>query len=217
MKILIIDDEEDIIYTFKSIAELEDWQVDGASEPETGIKKFRNKEYDMILLDYHMPDLNGLEVLRIIRKADPSIPVIVLTIDERYELAEKLLEAGANDYAVKPIKAADLISRIKVHFNSQDKANSSQREDELLEEYYQLLPEDLPKGLSITTCKKVIAALAERQEFMTINDLADTTQFAYQTVHRYLRYMEKHNLIEIKNIYGKQGRPTRKYRLSSSL
>src|SRR5690625_7306692 len=70
---------------------------------------------DLVLLDYHMPDWDGMHTTEEIRKISKSVPIIILTVDERQEIADSFLEAGATDFALKPIRAPDLISRIRIH------------------------------------------------------------------------------------------------------
>src|SRR5690625_3601197 len=70
---------------------------------------------DLVLLDYHMPDWDGMHTTEEIRKINKNVPIIILTVDERQEIADSFLEAGATDFALKPIRAPDLISRISIH------------------------------------------------------------------------------------------------------
>ena len=62
-----------------------------------------------------MPDWDGLTTVKRIRQLDNAISILVLTVDERQEIAEKFIAAGATDFAVKPIRSPDLISRIKMN------------------------------------------------------------------------------------------------------
>lgn len=203
INILAIDDDPGILYTFKAMAELESWKVKGITDPVEGIKFAVNEDFDIILLDYHMPDVNGIEVLKKIREKDEVIPIIILTIDERYEISKMFLEAGANDYALKPIKTADLISRIKAHLNKNIQSSNVADFDK----------KSLPKGLSMTTLKKIYAKMREKKEFITLEKISDETEISYQTVHRYLDFLEKEGFVSVEMEYGNVGRPTKKFKL----
>lgn len=115
-RILAVDDDEGILYTLRAIAEVAGWEATTASKPGDVLGLLdAGARFDVIVVDYHMPDMDGVALVRAIRQRDPSVPVVVLTVDERLALAERFREAGADDFAVKPIKAADFISRIRVH------------------------------------------------------------------------------------------------------
>jgi len=202
VNILAIDDEPEIIYTFKAVAELENWNVDGINDPQKAIEIAQKNSYDIILLDYHMPVLNGLSLLKKLRNSGIHIPIIILTIDERYTIAQKFLNAGADDYALKPIKAADLISRIKAHL----KSNIIESEISKLEDLI------LPKGLSSQTLERIYKIIEKQNEFLTIEEISNLTNFAYQTTHRYLDFLEKEDYVVAKLQYGKIGRPTKRYK-----
>ena len=110
--ILAIDDNRDILYTLEQICRFQGWNpllAGGYEEAQQLIKKER---IDLILVDYHMPGMDGISVVREIRKKLPRTPIIVLTIEEEEQIMSRFMEAGADDYSVKPIKAIDLISSI---------------------------------------------------------------------------------------------------------
>lgn len=203
INILAIDDDPGIIYTFKAVAKLEDWDVTGVNDPQKGIEYAINGKYDVVLLDYHMPDMNGFEVLKEIREEDTNVIIIILTIDERYKVSQKFLEMGADDYAVKPIRAADLISRIKAHLNKNNEVHALSNITET----------SLPKGLSFTTLKKIYVKLKEAKNYLTLEEISSLTGISYQTVHRYLDFFEKQGVVAVEMKYGSVGRPTKKYKI----
>jgi len=115
-RILAVDDDEGILYTLRAIAEVAGWEATTASKPKDALGLLdAGARFDVVVVDYHMPDMDGVALVRAIRQRDPLVPVVVLTVDERLALAERFREAGADDFAVKPVKAADFISRIRVH------------------------------------------------------------------------------------------------------
>ena len=114
-KILIIDDDADIRFTVREICKLRKWRTLEAACYEEAAPLLERERPDLILMDYHMPGLGGVRAIQEIRRTNYSIPIIVLTIEEREAIVNRFFEAGADDYSVKPIKALDLVARINTH------------------------------------------------------------------------------------------------------
>lgn len=208
VNILAIDDDDGILFTLKAIGKTGGWHVDGMSDSVLALEQLRgDHNYDLVLLDYHMPRMNGLQLLQNIREDDPDLPVLVLTVDEDLRTAEMFLDEGATDFALKPIKAADLIARIRLHLRL---ARAEQRLDQ------PSITEDLPKGIQRQTLSEIVRAVQQSDEFMTQRQLADQTGFAYQTVCRYVSYLEELGPIDVKLDYGKMGRPRKTIRWRKS-
>jgi DNA-binding response OmpR family regulator len=112
-KILICEDEENIISFLQKELEYENFEVITATNGEEATKKF-TPEISLVLMDIMLPKKNGLECLREIRKTS-NVPVIMLTA--RKEVYDKVafLTAGADDYVTKPFETMELIARIKRH------------------------------------------------------------------------------------------------------
>lgn len=202
--IVIIDDEEDILYTIKEICTYGGWQAVTASSGKKGYELCKKYKPNLVLVDYHMPDWDGLYTVKKIRQLDDAISILVLTVDERQEIAEKFIDAGATDFAIKPIKSPDLISRIKINL----RINEIQRK--YLEEKKQVYIE---KGISPATLGIICEYLKEHKEGLTIQDITIGLNLAYQTVHRYIQYLLEEKEVEIVPIYGQLGRPKNKYKL----
>ncbi len=218
-KILIIDDNPDIRFTFQEICIFGNWEPILASDGRQGIQYYISEQPDLILIDYHMPDMNGLQTLNIIRKMDPHIPVMILTVDERQKIADQLMEAGANDFALKPIKAIDMISRINVHLEMADikKKNIETTEKDLVPSVKSTMNYELmrlvKKGISKNTLSVIIDYLKKQNQALTIEEVSEGTGVSYPTVHRYLNHLVDRNIIEIRVDYGKVGRPKNQYYL----
>ncbi len=110
-KILIIDDDIKLNFRLKKYLGSFDFDVITSTNPHVGIKKNQNEKPDLIILDYMMPELNGFEVLKVIRKQS-NVPVIMLTA--RGDVTDKIigLELGADDYLSKPFEPRELVARI---------------------------------------------------------------------------------------------------------
>ena len=200
MKVLVIDDSKDILFAISAICEYQGWESIAAKDAELGMELFRRYKPDIVLVDYHMPGINGVEAVRMLRRIDRRVPVIVLTVEEKPEIAEEFMKAGASDYALKPIKALDLISRMKVHLRLKQGYGSVHEKGE-----------DMKKGISKDTLDIISEYLNRQVKHVTIKEISMETGLAYQTVHRYMQYLIDCGKAEVKLYYGRQGRPQNRY------
>ena len=112
-KILIVEDETKISRFLELELEHEGYQVELAYDGRTGYEKAMSKGFDLIILDLMLPQLNGIEVCRRIRK-ESAVPIIVLTAKD--DISDKVvgLDVGADDYMTKPFAIEELLARIRV-------------------------------------------------------------------------------------------------------
>ncbi len=118
--ILIIDDEKAIRKTLSEILSYEGYKIEEASDGEEGLKKFKDKAYDVVLCDIKMPKLDGLEFLDKAREANPDVPVIMISGHGTIETAVEAVKKGAYDYISKPPDLNRLLITIR---NAKDKTN----------------------------------------------------------------------------------------------
>lgn len=111
-KILVVDDEERMVRFIRLNLEHDGYIVVEAFNGKDALEKLRNSTPDLILLDVMLPDLDGFEVLRMVREIT-SIPVIMLTAKGEEDDRVRGLELGADDYITKPFSPRELVSRIK--------------------------------------------------------------------------------------------------------
>ncbi len=119
-KVLIVDDEELIRITIKKILKEENYNVDTAEKGQVAIKKFLENSYDLVLLDINLPDINGLEVLKELKKIDPDILVIIITGYASIEDAVQAIKSGAYDYIEKPLKKNTIKLIVKLAVETQN-------------------------------------------------------------------------------------------------
>jgi DNA-binding response OmpR family regulator len=114
MKILIVEDEPSLNLLLAQALRSENYIIDSARDGEEGSFLARTNSYDLIIMDYMLPKINGLEVIKEIRAEKISTPIIMLTV--RSEIDDKVivLGSGADDYLTKPFSMAELSARIKV-------------------------------------------------------------------------------------------------------
>ncbi len=113
-KILLVEDEKQMAMFIEMELNHEGYKVDIAYDGREGLNMAGEKEYDLILLDIMIPELNGIEVCRRIRQFS-QIPIIMLTA--KSDVSDKVLglDIGANDYITKPFAIEELLARIRVH------------------------------------------------------------------------------------------------------
>ena len=114
-KILIIEDEEDLVKGLKLNLADEVYEVDWATDGVEGLRKALEERPDLIILDIMLPKMNGLDICRELRQKNINIPIIMLTA--KGEEIDKVLglEIGADDYMTKPFSIRELLARIKAH------------------------------------------------------------------------------------------------------
>lgn len=112
-RILVIDDDVNITNTLKRGLAYEGFAVDAANSSRHGLTLAREHPPDLVILDIMLPDLDGFEVLKRLREADPGIPILMLTGRDGPDDQVKGLEQGADDYVVKPFVFETLAARVK--------------------------------------------------------------------------------------------------------
>ncbi len=113
-RILVIDDDPAVTSLLKRGLSYEGFAVELAESGETGLALARDRPPDVVILDIMMPRLNGLDVLKRLRAADPRLPVLFLTAKDAPADQVQGLEAGADDYVVKPFTFEVLLARVRV-------------------------------------------------------------------------------------------------------
>ena len=114
MRILIAEDEKDLNRLIVSKLEAEHYSVDRCFDGEEALSYLTSAEYDLAILDIMMPKLDGLTLLRTLRKNGIGCPVLLLTARDSIEDRVTGLDSGANDYLVKPFAFEELLARVRV-------------------------------------------------------------------------------------------------------
>lgn len=190
-----LDDDESILCTLEAMAGTQGWTFMGTTRVEQCMEWARQESIEMVLLDYHMPGANGLDVLNRIKSIAPFLPVLILTVEQQPKIAEELLVAGADDFINKPIRLADFLSRINLH----RRLHFGRKNPE--------------KGISREKLQRVLAFLKSRGVPVGINEVSIECDMSYTTAHRYLDYLARSGFILSDEIprHGKLGRPTHSY------
>ena len=114
MRILIAEDERDLNQLIKKRLKEADYSVDSCYNGQEVFDYLLGAEYDALILDVMMPKMSGLEVLSRLRREKNSVPVLLLTAKDSIEDRVKGLDAGADDYLIKPFAFEELLARLRV-------------------------------------------------------------------------------------------------------
>lgn len=120
MHILIVEDEIGIMQFLQQGLEEEGYQITTASDGAKGYQLVQEHSFQLIILDWMLPKMTGLELCKAIRNQDKKTPILFLTAKDTIQETIEGLQAGANDYIKKPFSFEELVERIKVHFRNLD-------------------------------------------------------------------------------------------------
>lgn len=117
--ILIVEDEEGIVQFLTQGLEEEGYQISSTNNGKSGLELFQNEKFDLVLLDWMLPKMTGVEVCKAIRLQNTKVPIIFLTAKDTVQETVEGLKSGANDYIKKPFSFDELVERIKVQLRDQ--------------------------------------------------------------------------------------------------
>jgi len=127
-RILIIEDEENIARVLQLELQFEGYEAEMAHTGTDGLLKYREQQWDLILLDIMLPEMSGMDVLKRIRATESQTPVIMLTAKNEVEDKVKGLDLGANDYVTKPFEIEELLARIRSALRFSQKGSNQQEQ-----------------------------------------------------------------------------------------
>ena len=126
-KILIVEDEEAIADLEKDYLELSGFQVEVATDGETGLKRAMEGEFDLYILDLMLPGVDGFDICRQIRN-EKNTPIIMVSAKKDDIDKIRGLGLGADDYMTKPFSPSELVARVKAHLARYDRLTGSAME-----------------------------------------------------------------------------------------
>ena len=113
MRILVVEDDHKIAGAIKKGLEQESFAVDISYDGKDGLGRVSTIEYDLIILDRMLPEVDGIQICRAIRDKDNNTPILILTAKDKISDRVEGLNAGADDYLVKPFAFEELLARIR--------------------------------------------------------------------------------------------------------
>lgn len=125
MRLLLAEDEKSLSHALVTILEKSHYSVDAVYDGQEALEYLESEAYDGLILDIMMPKVDGITVLKSIRKQGNKIPVLILSAKSEIEDKVDGLDAGANDYLAKPFDARELLARIRVITRVNTESNDS--------------------------------------------------------------------------------------------
>ena len=169
---------------------------------------------DLVLLDIHLPDINGLDLMHQLREVAPELDVLVISAAREVDTVRKALRGGIVHYLIKPFSQTDLQERLEHYRSAYHGLDASKdvAEQADVNKVFGLDRTDrpLPKGCSIETLKLVEAALKEADGDLSANEVAVQLGTSRVGARRYLEYLHDEGVLDVRLKYG-VGRPERRY------
>ncbi len=126
MRLLLAEDEQALSKALKAILERNNYSVDCAFDGQEALDYLEADNYDGAILDIMMPKVDGITVLKEIRRKGNSLPVLLLTAKSEVDAKVEGLDAGANDYLTKPFNSRELLARIRAMTRTQSAGQTAQ-------------------------------------------------------------------------------------------
>jgi len=173
---------------------------------------------DLMLLDVHLPDMSGLEVLRIARQEHPEVDVIVVSAERELDAVREAWQGGAMSYLVKPFEYSALAERLDHFRKARALLDTAEVDQGAIDQLFGVAGSagrpraELPKGLSRETADLVRRSLTA-DESVSATECAERVGISRVSARRYLEYLEQTGVAKVRLKYGRTGRPERLYRL----
>ena len=171
---------------------------------------------ELVLLDVHLPDISGLEVLQRLRAGGSTVAVVMVTAERDAEAVRSALHGGALQYLVKPFEFRDFAARLQRVQDSLTTLAEGSTDQASIDRAFggpPSAPATLPKGLSPESAKLVADALAEHGE-LSATDCGEAVGLSRVSARRYLEHFVDRGVAIVRLQYGTAGRPERRYRLA---
>jgi DNA-binding NtrC family response regulator len=112
VKVLIVDDEAEFATALAERLRLRNYDSQAVFNTKDALSIIKNNSYEVVLLDFEMPGMDGIEVLKIMKQTDPTLEVIMLTGGGKIKNMQEVMQIGAFDYLMKPVDLGELIIQI---------------------------------------------------------------------------------------------------------
>ncbi len=223
LRVLVVDDDFMVASVHERFVQhTEGFEVVGSAR--TGAEALELAERlrpDLVLLDVHLPDLSGLEVLARLRAAGSEAGVLMVTAERGAETVRQALHGGATAYLVKPFAHEDLAGRLRRVAAALSELRGGQADQDTIDRLFGTSapsaggPPPLPKGLSAETGQLVRAALRDGAE-LSAAEAGEQLGLSRVSARRYLEHFVATGDATVRLQYGGAGRPERRYRSSGS-
>ena len=123
-RLLIVDDDPELRHFLRTELEIEGYSCGEAASGQQALMQLRESRWDLLLLDWTLPDFSGVEICRRLRGSDDQTPVLMLTARDDVRERVEALDAGADDYLTKPFSIEELLARVRARLRNASKASS---------------------------------------------------------------------------------------------
>ena len=163
-KVLMVEDDLEITELLEQYLQSYSIETLSVSLPSVALEKLNNESFDLILLDLGLPQMDGLELCKILKKSYPNTPVIISTA--RADVSDKVIafELGADDYIAKPYDPRELVARIQAHIRRYQNFKENLEESEFKVDRVKMLIEHNGRALELTLAEfEIFALLLEKK------------------------------------------------------
>lgn len=210
MRVLIIEDDSMVAMIHKEYFNRKeiDFTLDHASSLKEAELYLESNIPDLVVLDNYLSDGKGVSLLSKLKK----YPVVMITAANDIQTVEAALSSGVVDYLVKPFTYERFSQAIDKVLNFKSLMSKEKVNQEMLDDYLSTTKEhedvdELPKGLSKITLKKIVENLLSRNEGFNTQQIADDLDISRITVRKYLNYMVNMSVLSEDAEYSTSGRP----------
>ena len=228
INVIIVEDDENAANIYKQFTNQMDHfnVIATVSSGTQALELLKVIQPQLLLLDVYLPDMNGIELLREIRKKYRGIDVIMITAANDTETVSEAIRGGAFGYLIKPIIIDKFISTL----NQYDVVQSQLHQNELVNQanidaifrtsnkqrsVTETQKDTYPKGIDKHTLKLVRSKIQNLAGSLSADELGQIVGISYSTMRRYLEYLVSLEEMEVEITYGSVGRPERKYKLTN--
>lgn len=218
MNVLIIEDDPMVEFIHRNYLEKLDLfqEIYSAATVQAAENLLADKAIDLILLDIHLKDGNGLDILSNLRICKTSHEVIVITAANEAHSVKEGLHLGVIDYLIKPFtfdRFKQSIALFQEKKKQLETAKVSQETiDSLIKKSTAAPSEELEKGLSVDTLEHILKVINEIKQPFTIQELADHCGLSHVSVRKYISHLDQTQQLKAETIYTKVGRPYKAFR-----
>lgn len=219
-RILIIEDDPMVQYIHTSYLKKINLNkhLFTAATLEESLAILNHQVIDLILLDIHLEDGNGLKLLSDLRKEKRDIDVILITASKEAVLVKESLHLGVLDYLIKPFTFDRFKQSLNLYLKKENQLKQPEMDQTLIDAFLQptsLVNEtsvdEMEKGLTQETLALVKQTIQQLDQPFTIQELTNATKLSHVSVRKYVAHLEKTNQLSSDNIYLKVGRPYKVY------
>lgn len=170
---------------------------------------------DLVLLDIHLPDISGLDLLQRLREAQPDLDALVISAAREVDTVRRALRGGIVHYLMKPFSGDDLKERLEHYrrtYHSLAESEGEAQQDDVNQVFgIKRASRPLPKGCSPETLQLVKTILREAPGDVSATEAAEQLGTSRVSARRYLEYLSEEGQVQVQLRYGGVGRPERRY------